>query len=167
MPKEIHLQSQSTKEKELKFELVKDEDKYPYDLLLLADETIQSIHEYVFKSEVFVVRSNEEEIGAFCLYKTDQDTVELKNVAVARPLQSKGIGTQIIDYIKQYLKNQKYRTLVVGTADIGIRQIKFYEKNGFLKYDIRQGFYVENYEKPIFEDGVQLKDMVLLKYQLQ
>src|SRR5690606_26017156 len=126
-----------------------------YDLLLLADETIQSIHKYVYKSEVFVVRYNEEAIGAFCLYKTDQDTVELKNVAVARPLQSKGIGTQIIDFIKQYLKSQKYRTLIVGTADAAIRQIKFYEKIGFLKYDVRQGFYVKNYEKPIFDDGVQ------------
>lgn len=152
---------------ELKFELVKDEDKYPYDLLLLADETIQSIHKYIFKSEVFVVRSNEEPVGAFCLYEIDQNTVELKNIAVVRQLQSKGIGTQIIDFIKQYLKSQQYRTLIVGTADVGIRQIKFYEKNGFLKYDIRQGFYIENYERPIFEEGVQLKDMVLLKYQLQ
>ena len=151
---------------ELKFELVKNEDKYPYVLLLLADETIQSIHSYIFKSEVYLVRINEEPVGAFCLYEIDQNTVELKNIAVARQLQSKGIGTQIVDFIKQYLKAQKYRTLIVGTADVGRRQIKFYEKNGFLKYDILEGFYVENYDHPIFENGVQLKDMVLLKYQL-
>ena len=112
------------KEMELKFELVKNEDKYPYDLLLLADETIQSIHRYIFKSAVYLVRFNEEPVGAFCLYEIDQNTVELKNIAVARQLQSKGIGTQIIDFIKQYLKTHKYRTLIVGTADVGRRQIK-------------------------------------------
>src|SRR5690554_4514496 len=84
------------KEMELKFELVKGEDVYLYGLLLLADETIQSIHKYVYKSEVFVVRYNEEPVGAFCLYKTDQDTVELKNVAVARHCKAKVLEHKLL-----------------------------------------------------------------------
>ena len=56
--------------------------------------------------------------------------------------------------------------IIVGTGDCGISQINFYEKNGFRKYDIRKNFFIDNFEKPIFENGIQLKDMILLKYEL-
>ena len=48
---------------------------------------------------------------------------------------------------------------------MNIRQIHFYEMNGFIKYTIRKDFFIENYDLPIFENGVQLKDMQLLKFE--
>ena len=44
-------------------------EKLPYDLLLLADETIDAINKYVFDSDVYVAKLNNEIIGVFCLYK--------------------------------------------------------------------------------------------------
>lgn len=59
-----------------------------------------------------------------------------------------------------------YSKLIVGTADSGIDQIRFYERNGFMKFGLRKNFFIENYELPIIENGIQLKDMILLSYDL-
>jgi len=149
----------------IKFELLNKEDLIPYKLLLLADETIDAINKYIFNSAIYLAKINEETIGVFCLYEIDKKTVEIKNIAVDEKLQSKGYGSTFIDFIKQITKNQ-YENLIVGTPDIGTRQINFYEKNGFSKFDIRKDFFIKNYAEPIFENGTQLRDMVLLKYKL-
>lgn len=149
----------------IKFEIVEKGDKIPYHLLLLADETTDAINKYIHQSEVYVAKMGTYDIGAFCLYEVDKKTIELKNIAVDERYQSKGYGSIFIDFIKQVAK-KKYENLLVGTADIGLRQINFYEKNGFQKSGIRKNFFVDNYEVPIFENGVQLKDMVLLQFKL-
>ena len=150
----------------LKFEVIPDRENYPYELLLLADETIESINKYIFDSTVYCVKNNEETIAAFCLYEIDDNTIELKNIAVAEKYQNRGCGSAIISFIKKICKN-KYRSIIVGTGDCGIQQIRFYEKNGFCKYDIQKNFFIENFEEPIFENGNQLKDMVMLKYEVE
>ena len=139
--------------------------RYPYDLLLLADETKDAIDKYVFKSEVFEVFHSGEKVGVFCLYEIDDNTIELKNIAVSEKYQSQGFGAIIINFIKDYT-HKHYKTLIVGTADTGERQIKFYERNGFVKYGIRENFFIENYPEPIIENGRQLKDMVMLHFNL-
>lgn len=149
----------------IKFELLKKDDELPYDLLLLADETKDAINKYIFESDVYLAKIENKNIGVFCLCRIDDKTVELKNIAVDENYQSKGFGSVFIDYIKETLKNQ-FEILIVGTASIGVRQINFYEKNGFVKFDVRKNFFIENYKKPIFENGIQLKDMILLKYTL-
>ena len=149
----------------IKFEIVKKGDKIPYGLLLLADETTDAINKYIHQSEVYVAKMGTHDIGVFCLYEVDKKTIELKNIAVDEKYQSKGYGSIFIDFIKQ-VAQKKYENLLVGTPDIAERQIKFYEKNGFQKSGIRKNFFVDNYELPIFENGVQLKDMVLLKFKL-
>lgn len=149
----------------LDFEILKDGEDYPYDLLLLADETVEAINKYLFDSEVYLVKYENELVGVFCLYKIDDATIELKNIAVSEHFQGKGFGSEILNFIKEECR-KNYKTLLVGTADCGFRQIHFYEMNGFKKYAIRKEFFIENYDLPIFENGVQLKDMVVLKYDL-
>ncbi|WP_313376947.1 GNAT family N-acetyltransferase [Chishuiella sp.] len=149
----------------IKFELLKKNDELPYNLLLLADETKDAINKYIFESDVYLAKIDNKNIGVFCLYRIDDKTVELKNIALDENYQSKGFGSIFIDFIKETLKYQ-YEILIVGTASIGIRQINFYEKNGFVKFGVRKDFFIENYKEPIFENGIQLKDMILLKYKL-
>ena len=139
---------------------------YPYDLLLLADETVAAINKYLFDSAVFVVEEQQQPIAVFCLYHIDSETLEIKNIAVAPAHQNRGLGSKILRHIQQTYPAQ-YPNLIVGTADCGLDQIRFYERNGFVKYGIRPNFFIENYEQPIYENGQLLKDMVLLKYQPQ
>lgn len=146
----------------LNFQLITDD--YPYELLLLADETRDAIDKYLLSSDVYLVTLNKDNIGVFCLYHQDSETVELKNIAVSENFQRQGIGEQMLTRIKKICA-PKYKRIIVGTADCGISQIRFYEKNGFQKYDVRKNFFIENYPEPIFENGIQLKDMQLLKFE--
>lgn len=139
---------------------------YPYDLLLLADETVAAINKYLFDSAVFVVQELQQPIAVFCLYPLDNETLEIKNMAVSTSHQNRGLGSQVLKYIQTTYCAQ-YPNLIVGTADCGLDQIRFYERNGFVKYGVRPNFFIDNYEHPIYENGVLLKDMVLLKYQSQ
>jgi ribosomal protein S18 acetylase RimI-like enzyme len=49
---------------------------------------------------------------------------------------------------------------------VAAKQLALYQKVGFKKIGVRKSFYVENYPEPIFEKGVQLRDMIVLKKEL-
>lgn len=137
---------------------------FPYELLLLADETLEAIDRYLFQSEVFLVKWNTENVSIFCLYEINLQNVELKNIAIAEKHQNQGLGGKILEYIKEISK-PKYQKIIVGTGDSSFSQIRFYERNSFKKFGIRENFFLENYPEPIIENGVHLKDMVLLKFE--
>jgi hypothetical protein len=54
---------------------------------------------------------------------------------------------------------------VVGTGTFGY-QLAFYQRHGFRVTSIDRDFFIKNYSEPIFEDGIQLFDMLrfALKY---
>lgn len=137
-----------------------------YGLLLLADETIEAIDKYLALSTVFKVSSDGLAIGVFCLFNIDSSIVEIKNIAISDVKQSLGIGSAVIAAIIKIVKSNGFSTLIVGTSDTGVDQIRFYERNGFVRYAVKKNFFVENYSAPIIENGIQLKDMIMLKLTL-
>jgi GNAT superfamily N-acetyltransferase len=148
---------------DLEFEQVHDREAFPYEILLLADETIQAINQYIFESAVYIVKSNGRAVGAFCLLPIDKETIELKNIAVVKEFQGEGIGSRIINFIKEICK-VSYTGIIAGTPDCAASQIRFYKRNGFSQHSIRKDFYILHYDEPIYENGIQLRDMLLLKY---
>ncbi|NIF07489.1 GNAT family N-acetyltransferase [Chryseobacterium sp. Tr-659] len=138
----------------------------PYDLLLLADETVDAINQYIFSSDIYLLWNGAENIAVMALYKNTDTELEIKNIAVAEPYRSKGIGSILIDKAKEIARDNHYKTLTVGTSDTGFQQIQFYEKNGFIKKGIRKDFFLKNYPSPIFENGLQMRDMILLTHHL-
>ena len=140
----------------------------PFDLLLLADETPEAIEKYIYDSEIYVAKESEDSdaIAVFALYKIDDEVVEIKNIAVAETLQNRGIGSFLISEIKRISRIAKYENIIVGTPEHSIRQISFYEKNGFRKYDVKKDFFIGNYESPIVENGATLKNMLMLKLKI-
>lgn len=140
----------------------------PFDLLLLADETMKAIEKYIYDSDVYVAVENEnsQPIAVFALYKRSDKDIEIKNISVSEQRQNTGIGSFLIREIRRIAIAAKYENILVGTPDSSARQINFYEKNGFRKYDLRKDFFVQNYPAPIIENGVMLKDMVMLKTAL-
>lgn len=152
----------------MKLTITKVTNNYPYDLLLLADETIEGINKYLFDSEVYVAAfpGTKKPIGVFCLRRIDADTVEIMNIAVAENRQGSGVGSSLIDKAIAIAEEKGYKQIILGTADCGIKQIRFYEKNGFVQYGIKKNYFTDIYDTPIYENGVQLKDMVMLKKEL-
>ncbi|WP_413513327.1 GNAT family N-acetyltransferase [Myroides odoratus] len=141
--------------------------QYPFNLLLLADETVEAIEKYLYESRVYSAWKDQEEIAVFCLYSVTDETLEIKNIAVSTPYQGKHIGQWLINKIKAIAKQQDYKTLLVGTSDTGEAQIRFYQRNGFVYYDKRKNFFIEHYPAPIFENGKQMIDMILLKWEIE
>ena len=143
-------------------------DNLPFDLLLLADETTEAIEKYVYDSDVYLVSEIEllKPIAVFVLYKISNVEIEIKNIAVAENFQGKGIGSFLIDRIRTITSESNYKSISVGTPDSAHKQINFYEKNGFSKYSIKKDFFIKNYSKPIIEDGIVLRDMLMLRMKL-
>lgn len=150
-------------ELELEFDLITEQ--YPYELLLLADETKEAIDRYLYDADVYTVKESGTIIAVFCLLRVDAFTVELKNIAVAEPYQGKRIGSTLLSFIKKLCAGT-CSSIIVGTPDCAHAQLRFYRKNGFKDCSVRKDFYLHNYSEPIYENGILLRDMLVLQYEL-
>lgn len=130
-------------------------------LLLLADEEEAMIDKYLNHGDMFVMYVDGKPM-AVCVV-TGENIVEIKNLAVLTEFQNKGYGRKFITFIED---KYKCNTLLVGTGDSPLT-IPFYKKCGFAESYRVKDFFVNNYKKPIYEAGVQLKDMVCLEKQVE
>lgn len=89
---------------------------------------------------------------------------ELKNIATYQEGHGHGYGSKLLNHIFLHYK-EKYKTMLVGTGD-SPWILHFYQKNGFAISHRIENFFTDNYDHPMFEDGVQLIDMVYLSKDL-
>lgn len=138
---------------------VTDNKKQYLDLLLLADEQEDMIDKYLEQGEMFVLDSYG--VKAECVIVKETDGVyELKNIAVQPDYQRKGYGKYLIEYLVS--NYQDCKVLYVGTGDCP-SSLSFYHSCGFSESHRVENFFVDNYDHLMFEDGIQLVDMVYLK----
>lgn len=144
---------------------VKDNKKQFLSLLLLADEQENMIEKYIDRGIMYVL-DDEGIIKAECIITDEQNGVlEIKNLAVKPEYQRKGYGKVMIDFIIKNYK-EKYSILQVGTGDSTLT-IPFYEQCRFIRSHYIKNFFIDNYEQPIYEDGIQLIDMIYLQRKLK
>jgi ribosomal protein S18 acetylase RimI-like enzyme len=129
-------------------------------LLLTADPDEQAINNYIFRSRIFVCEKENDVVGIAAVTKEGSNTYEIKNIAVQENLQRCGVGKRLISTLKARYSGSR---LIVGTADTSSGALKFYKSCGFVKFGVIKDFFVNNYETPIFENGLQCKDMILLE----
>ena len=103
---------------------------YPYNLLLLADETVVAINKYLPYSDVYIAKQQGKIVGVISLLPVDKQTIEIKNIAISPAYQGKGLGSWILKKAEEIARKGGYITIIVGTADCGTKQIQFYEKHG-------------------------------------
>lgn len=138
----------------------------PMKLLLLADPSEQNISAYLHAGETYVAVEDEEIIGVYVLSEIAPAKAEIMNVAVSENHQGKGIGKALIQHAIQTAKNEGMTSIEIGTGNSSILQLALYQKCGFRMSEIIHNHFVEHYEAPIFEDGIQCIDMVRLKLDL-
>ncbi len=130
------------------------------DLLLLADEQEDMIDKYLERGDVFALYDGN--LKSICVVtKEEEGMYELKNIATYERYQGKGYGKALVNYILNYYKG-KGKTMFVGTGDSPLT-IPFYEHCGFTISHRVKNFFTDNYNHPIFENGIQLVDMVYLR----
>lgn len=129
-------------------------------LLLLADEQESMIDRYIERGDMYVL--NDDGIKGECIV-TDEGggILEIKSLAVEPSCQGQGYGRALVAFIERtYQKN--YDILQAGTGDSPMT-VPFYEKCGFRRSHYIKDFFTDNYDHPIYEAGVQLKDMVYFR----
>ena len=153
--------------KDLRLHELQPGEAIPFRLLLLADEE-DAIRKYIYNSSVYTLyyKPQKDPIGVIAISRANESEIEIKNIGVLESFRNNGIGSLLINYVKEIAYKENYTEIIVGTADNGINQIRFYERNGFVKYAVKKNYFIDNYSRPIVDDGVLLKDMVMLKIKL-
>ena len=147
----------------MRIEQITHNKKQYLDLLLLADEQEDMIDRYLERGDMFALY--DDDLKTVCVVVAiDQETCELKNIATYKKYQGKGYATALINFVSDYYKNN-YETMLVGTGETPAI-LSFYESCGFKKSHVIKNFFTDHYDHPMFEDGIQLVDMVYLKKKL-
>lgn len=148
----------------MEIKIVNENKKQFLDLLLLADEQESMIDKYLERGELFALYEDGDLKSVCVVTRESSDTCELKNIATYPQCHNQGYGSGLIRYISAYYKDT-YSSMTVGTGDVPA-MTHFYEKNGFHLSHRIANFFTDNYDHPMFEDGVQLVDMVYFSKKL-
>lgn len=146
---------------QIHFENVNEHEPY-LSLLLLADPSEKLVRDYVKTGISVGAVLNEEILGVYVLLDHGEGLMELKNIAVAETMQGQGFGKQLLEHAVETARQTGASALEVGTGNSSLAQLRFYEKAGFRRHRIDEGFFLRNYEQPIFENGMQCTDMIFL-----
>ena len=144
-------------------EQVRENKKQYMDLLFLADEQEEMIDKYLDEGEMFVLK-DPDVVGECVVVDLGNGEFEIKNIATAEEVHGKGYGRALIDFVKEHYRG-RCRLLLVGTGDSPLT-VPFYERCGFARHHVIKDFFLDNYDHLIFEGGVQLRDMVVLRKAL-
>lgn len=147
----------------MKFNKVYSDKKDFLDLLLIADEQEDMIDRYLERGDMWTL--DDGGIKAVCVVTDEGDSVlEIKNLAVVPQFQRKGYGKAMIGFISTHYSGE-FTTLRVGTGDSPLT-MPFYLSCGFKEVGRIPDFFTDNYCHPIIEEGLLLKDMVILELRL-
>lgn len=142
---------------------IKENKKEFLSLLLLADEQESMIDRYIEKGIMYIL--DDDGVKCECVVTDERNGVlGIKNIATKPEYQKKGYGKALIDFVAMKYK-ATHSILQVGTGDSPLT-IPFYEKCGFAYSHRIKDFFVDNYDHPIYEGGVQLMDMVYLRKEI-
>lgn len=133
-------------------------------LLLLADEQEDMIEKYLDSGTMYVLDNNGVK-AEIVVCDEDNGILEIKNLAVKPQFRRQGYGRKLIEFVCEHYK-ERYHTMQVGTGDSPLT-VPFYEKCGFTRSHVVKDFFTQNYNHPIYECGIQLKDMIYLTKKLK
>lgn len=144
----------------MEIKIIEDNKKDFLDLLLLADEQEDMIDRYLDRGKLFALY--DADLKSICVV-TDEGggSYELQSLATYEQFQGKGYGSYLVRHILDYYKD-KGTDMLVGTGDIPWI-VSFYKRCGFNYSHRVKDYFLNRYDKPIFEADVQLKDKVYLK----
>ncbi|NIC04834.1 GNAT family N-acetyltransferase [Billgrantia bachuensis] len=133
----------------------------PLDLLLEADPSIDTIKRYLESSICHVATIEGETVGAHVIQPIGDGVYELMNIAVAPAYQGKGIGTKLLEHAVNMSRKLGAQRLELGTGTFGY-QLAFYQRAGFRVISVERDHFLTHYDEPIYENGIQHKDRLLL-----
>ncbi len=98
--------------------------------------------------------------------KWREDPCEIMELAIAPERQGQGFGRELVAWLIAEAKRRRKKTLLVGTANSSIGNIAFYQKCGLRMDHVRRDYF-RYYRRPVYENGIQIRDMLVFRYDLR
>jgi ribosomal protein S18 acetylase RimI-like enzyme len=129
-------------------------------LLLQGDEEESAIAKYLDRGELFALYDSD--LKCICVATNEGGgVVEIQNIATDEHYRRQGYARKLIDYVAEHFKS-RFDKIILGTGDVpGV--LTFYNKCGFAVTHKIADYFTDNYDHPIIEEGVMLKDKVYLE----
>ncbi len=102
-------------------------------------------------------------VGAAVVRWEEDTSGEILYIAIRANLRGQGYGKQIIQHLQEELRERRGLALLVGTANAAFDNIAFYQKCGFRMYEIRRDYF-DYIQPPVIENGIQIRDMLVFRY---
>ena len=131
----------------------------PYHLLLDADPSKRLVDKYLSNGILFGAFYDTQLAGVCLLIFHDNITAEIINLAVLEKFRNKHIGKLLISFAENQARLFGYQYMEIGTSE---PLVKYYEKAGYKYHKTIKNFFVENYDFPVIDNGLILKDMIRL-----
>ncbi len=137
-------------------------DSMTYSLLILADPDPDLLAGYIQKAKVFVVNYKAEVAGVIALEPQLNKVLEIKNIAVKANFQGRGIGRYLMDFSEEYALDKDFEAIKVATGNSSLGPLRLYRSQGFEIYEVHEDYFIKNYPDPIYENGIQCRDQIIL-----
>jgi GNAT superfamily N-acetyltransferase len=90
---------------------------------------------------------------------------EIIYIAIQPELRNQGYGKLFMAKLIQEARKRQIGSLLIGTDNTALENILFYQKCGFRMDHVRSDYF--NYiQPPVFHNGLQIRDMLVLKHNL-
>lgn len=94
------------------------------------------------------------------------DPCEIMELAIAPERQGQGLGRSFVAWLADEARRRGKGGILVGTANSSIGNIAFYQKSGFRMDSVRKDYFFY-YREPVYEDGLQVRDMLVFRMDLR
>jgi len=135
-------------------------------LLLLAEESEPGLRWGLANLVDMVYRADDGDalVGAATM-QWRGDPCEIMELAIAPERQGQGFGKQLVAWLVDEARRRGKQAVLVGTANASIDNIAFYQKCGFRMDHVRKDYFWY-YREPVFENGIQVRDMLVFRCNL-
>lgn len=142
-------------------EVTAEKDSYE-DLLLIGDEQPEMIERYIGRSRLFIGYLKGVPVSCIAVTEESLQLVEIRNLAVIQDFRNRGIGKAMLHYAESLYPG---RIIQLGTGETP-STLRFYKNCGYDYSHTVPDFFTDNYDHPIIEEGVVLKDMIYLRKKM-
>jgi ribosomal protein S18 acetylase RimI-like enzyme len=112
----------------------------------------------------YIAQDGEKTIGAVVMHWTPDES-EIIYIATDVSLRGRGYGKAVMRALMDEARQRDTKAVCVGTSNTSWDNIAFYQKCGFRMHEVRKDFF-SYLPTPLYEDGIKMQDMLVLRYDL-
>ena len=135
-------------------------------LLLLAEPSASALRWSLknLSDAAYVMEDGGRIVGAATV-RLRREPCEIVELGVAVELQCRGYGRRLVGWLLEEARRRGKREVFLGTRSTSAGNIVFYQKCGFRVHGVRPDYFWY-YDEPIYENGLLVRDMIVLRYDL-